>query len=97
MTMEVIKKLWILVIIFFIKCGETPTEQNFEDIQKIQYGMSVKEVERIMRNKPIRVSDNPQMNVFIFDYKNNAFGASDNFRIYFSDRDSTVISINYGE
>lgn len=94
--MEVIRHTYFLAFIFCIAC-ETPTEQNFEDIQKIQYGMSFKEVDNIMRNKPIRIWDNPRANVIIYDYENKTFGASDNFRICFFNKDSTVVSIGYGD
>lgn len=91
------KKCYFLGFLLCVGCGETPTEQNFADIQKIQRGMSIREVDSIMRNAPIRIWDNPRANIIILDYENKAFGASDDFSICLSEKDSLVVNIYYGD
>ena len=86
--------LWIL---FFYGCTDKETQQNFQDIHKINKKMHFQEAIKIMRNPPIKIWNNPSKNVFFYDYKNNTFGGSSDFSIIFSMRDSLVIEINYGD
>lgn len=90
------KENLFLFFLFFMSCT---SDKNYEDICKIKKGMSHKEVMSIMRNDTIRSMKNPNYanGIFIYFYKNNSFGVSDDFSIIFSEKDSTVIDIGYGD
>jgi hypothetical protein len=91
------KKMIFLFIMFaYLSCSNKPNE-NFEDISKIQIGMSYKEVQKIMRNNyKDRISASYSDTLFIDRYE-PGFGASDYFGIVYSEKDSIVVEINLGD
>ena len=73
------------------------TEQNFEDISKIQKGMNYQEVQKIMRNDYlVRTSPNCDNTIFLEKYESPS-GASDDYGIVFRKKDSIVVEINLGD
>ena len=58
--------LWIL---FLYGCTDKETQQNFQDIHKINKKMHFQEAIKIMRNPPIKIWNNPSKNVFFMTIK----------------------------
>ena len=71
--------------------------RNFNNLKKVEIGMTMHQVDSIMKNKPKTIEkafwDD---NLFVY-YYNSGFGASDDFSIVFSKRDSLVTSIGFGD
>ncbi|MDO4880382.1 MAG: hypothetical protein Q3983_03810 [Capnocytophaga sp.] len=59
--------------------------------------MHLKQVDSVMRNKPIYIMNNEPQYLFLYYYKNNTFGVSDDLCIVFSMKDSLVTHIYYGD
>jgi outer membrane protein assembly factor BamE (lipoprotein component of BamABCDE complex) len=90
------KVTWIVLLISIAACDSPRSEENAENLKQIGVGMRIEEVEKIM-GKPAKIIISPyEPNRYDFMY-NAPFGMSDNFHIYISREDSTVISINNGQ
>jgi len=87
------KKILIILVILTTGCvGEAA--KNFEDLEHVEIGMSFSRVQGIMSNKPIKVEVSSD-DYFIEVYSSH-FAASDDYRIFYSKLDSTVVDIGYG-
>lgn len=86
----------ILLVFLFAGCsGEA--EQNFDDLQKIQSGMTAAQVRKVMTNNPESVQEaywNPGL--FVYFYKSPP-AASDHYQVIFNKADSTVVEVNFGD
>ncbi len=86
----------VILLISIVACNSPRSEENAEKLKRIEIGMRIEEVEKIM-GKPARITIAPyRPNKYDFMY-NAPAGTSDNFHIYISREDSTVISINNGQ
>ena len=84
-----------LITIMIFGCSQTKADKNAEQIKKIKTGMTDKEVRAIM-GKPDKIETQPLYNQeynFLFVAPT---GYSDNFRVFFTIKDSTVIRVGDG-
>lgn len=91
------KKIFIYIVlsVFFISCQKS--RQNEEDINKIEIGMKYQDVQKIMRNKPIKYKSKYDGDSIITKLYEAPFGASGDFKIIYQAKDSIVINIYYGD
>lgn len=64
---------------------------------KITKGMSFDSVNVVMKNKPREIKTAFWNDSLFVQYYDSGFGASDDFKIIFSKKDSIVVDIEYGD
>lgn len=89
-----------VLLIFFLflllfGCDSKQTDRNAVEIKKIKTGMSVKEVRELL-GTPNKIRMPPLITDEVDLIYSSPFGYSDNFHIFISKRDSTVIRIGDG-
>lgn len=90
-----IKAIYLFCILLVYSCSSPVSEKNAENIKKVEIGMTLDEVLKIMNN-PEKVVIYPYNNdEYVYLYTSPT-GYSDNFRIYISRRDSIVLRIGDG-
>lgn len=88
--------IYLLCVVILFSCS-SKSDENFEDLKKIKQKMPFIEVRKIMRNKEIGIENAYyNENLFILKY-DSGVGASDDFKIIFSKKDSLVTDIGYGD
>lgn len=89
-----------ILIIFFINIGcNKSAEQNKKDIEKVEIGMSYEDVQTIMQNKYFHTYSGHKFNdtIPVFShYYHSPFASSGDYQIWYSKKDSTVISLYLG-
>lgn len=94
--MEMFKKyaysLSLTIIFLLNSCGDPKLDKNEQNLKKVKVNMTVLQVEALM-GKPDAIFT--EANLFRYMYKAPS-GMSDDFYIFFSQKDSIVISINDG-
>ena len=89
-------KITFLILIVNLSCDSKP-DQNFKDLQKVEIGMTLYETSSIMRNQP-KSKETAYWNKDLYvHYYDSGFGASDDFMIVYSKKDSLVVEIGYGD
>lgn len=87
----------ICLMIFLIMCNcSNKANENFEDIQKIKNGMTVKEVNNIMRNKPFNMEYSDDKARYYVLYE-SPYAASGHFYIEYTTKDDIVINTYKGD
>lgn len=92
------KKLFVLfsIFVFFYSCV-SKADTNFENLKKIEKGMTIQQVDSIMIYKPnLREEAFWDKSKFVYYYE-SGFGSSDDFKIIFSKTDSIVTNIECGD
>lgn len=84
--------LSIAIVFLLNSCGDPKLDKNEQNLKKVKVNMTVPQVEALM-GKPDTIFI--EANLFRYKYK-APLGMSDDFYIFFSQKDSTVISINDG-
>lgn len=85
-----------LIVCIFFSCHHRHVE-NFEDLQKIETGMTLKEVLSKMRNEPIHAEEAYwDKGLFVYSFASPP-AASDHYKVIFREKDSTVVEILYGD
>lgn len=94
--MTINKILFIFFILFFMtSCNQEKEKRNYENIKKIQKGMSLNQVTEIMGNPDYIYNSLPAPmladfdSIFIYNYR-STIGASGNIQVWFEKNDSTV-------
>lgn len=94
--MTIDKFFFILFVLFFMtSCNQDKEKRNYENIKKIQKGMSLDQVIEIMGNPDYIHNSLPAPmsadfdSIFIYNYK-FTIGASGDIEIWFENSDSTV-------
>ena len=90
------KKLIILIVIFILSCN-SKEDETYDDLLKIRKGMRLGRVDSIMRNKPREIKSAFWDNSLFVQYYDSGVGASDDFKIILSKKDSLVVDIEYGD
>ena len=90
------KKLLILIVIFILSCN-SKEDETYDDLLKIRKGMRLGRVDSIMRNKPREIKSAFWDNSLFVQYYDSGVGASDDFKIVLSKKDSLVVDIEYGD
>ena len=90
------KKLMILIVIFILSCN-SKEDETYDDLLKIRKGMRLGRVDSIMRNKPREIKSAFWDNSLFVQYYDSGVGASDDFKIVLSKKDSLVVDIEYGD
>ncbi|PZD78983.1 hypothetical protein [Mesonia sp. K7] len=91
-----IKLFFIFLIPLLFSCSNTAIE-NFEDLKKIEIGMSLETAKSKMRHQPEKVETAVwDSTKYVYYYKSPAF-AADYYKIIVSKKDSLVSGIDYGE
>ena len=90
------KKLMILIVIFILSCN-SKEDETYDDLLKIRRGMRLGRVDSIMRNKPREIKSAFWDNSLFVQYYDSGVGASDDFKIVLSKKDSLVVDIEYGD
>lgn len=89
---------YLLLVALLVSCKST--NQNEIDLSKVKIGMKYHEVQAIMTNRFTRTYDghklNQKLRVFTH-YYTAPIGASGDFEIWYNEKDSTVVSIYYGD
>lgn len=86
--------LLLFVAILFFSC-QSKEQENWDDLQQVKVGISLKEATRTMRNAPDIVDTyNKDTLVLFYD---STFGSSDDYKIVISKKDSVVSKIGYGD
>lgn len=93
---KIIQYIFIcLITLMIFGCSQTKADKNAELIKKIKSGMTDKEVRAIMGN-PDSIENQPLYNQeYNFLYEAPT-AYSDNFRVFFTIKDSTVVRIGDG-
>lgn len=86
-----------LCLLFLLISCKSKEEENWDDLQKIKVGMTYNHVNVIMRHAPKSVEVAFWNDSLFVCYYDSAFGSSDDYRIVFSKKDSTVVEIGYGD
>lgn len=93
---KIIQYIFIcLITLMIFGCSQTKADKNAEQIKKINAGMTDKEVRAIMGN-PDKIETQPLYNQEYNFFYESPTGYSDNFRVFFTIKDSTVIRIGDG-
>lgn len=71
--------------------------KNYDDLLEVKTGMSYNEVDIIMTNRPIKVVPAFWNDSLFVQYYEPGFGASDDYKVVFSIKDSTVVDVEYGD
>lgn len=87
---------FFLISLFGISCNIN-SSNNYEDLKKIEIGMSIIEVDKIMRNNPIKLDRAIYNDSKIIEYYESPMAASDYFQIVYSSNDSIVVEIYFGD
>lgn len=90
------KKLIILIVIFILSCN-SKEDKTYDDLLKIKKGMCLSSVDSIMRNNPKEIKSAFWDNSLFVQYYDSGVGASDDFKIILSKKDSLVVDIEYGD
>ncbi len=93
-TLVCLNALIITFLIFVLSCRNKQYYLNYDNLKKVKINMQISEVKEIM-GKPDSVCMSNYENKIWLMY-NSPSGMSDNFYIYFSSVDSTVVCINDG-
>ena len=88
----------LYLIISFIK-NYVEANHNEEDIKKVTIGMKFKEVQKIMTQDTVFSGKQiyKQTIPVIAHFYDSSFGSSDFIQIWYTQKDSTVISVNCGD
>ena len=90
------RKIFFLIIFLIIySCGDK-IKENHEDIIKIKKGMTMKEVNGIMRNSPFKVRFTDDKKNFYISYSSH-FASSGDIYIEYRAKDSVVIDTYIGD
>lgn len=97
-----IRSIHLLLIVVFMatsvaSCTNGNGEQNFEDLKKVQQGMTIDEVHAVMENVPIRTGVAHWSDSLIYEEYESAFGASDHYKVIYSRLDSAVVQVQWGD
>jgi len=97
--MEAIKRnvFWIILIVFAVGCVSGESGQNFEDLSKIEKGMTIKEVGVIMRNDPMHLKVAHWSDSLLVESYESPAAASDDYKIIYQLLDSTVVEVRWGD
>jgi hypothetical protein len=88
--------IYVFCLCFLFSCS-SKSDENFEDLKKIKPKMSFIEVRKIMRNKESSVENAYYDDKLLIVRYDSGMGASDDFKIILSKKDSLVISIEFGD
>lgn len=90
------KRISILLILMTLCIGCEKAYENQEDLNKIEIGMDMTDVELIMRNDAMEYESKYDADSIITKLYEAPIGAAGDFEIIYSKKDSTVLRINYG-
>ncbi|HEU4495601.1 MAG TPA: hypothetical protein VFR70_00975 [Flavobacterium sp.] len=91
------KKIMIFISVILIIGCNSKSSENYESLLKIKKGMSHDSVNSIMKNKPREIKTAFWNDTLFVNYYDSGFGASDDFKIVFNKKDSTVVDVEYGD
>ncbi len=93
------KRYLLLVLLFFslISCLSKKGTANRLNLEKVKMGMTMKEVHQIMAIKPITLEKTYWADSLFSESYESEFGASDNHKVIYFTKDSTVLEVWYGD
>lgn len=96
MNMKLIKCFTIILLLVLTSCGSSPrATANAENLKKLKPGMRIEELNKIM-GMPDVIEIQPFANdEYVFQYLSPS-GNSDNFYVFVSRSDSTILRIADG-
>ena len=84
-------------MVFFIFSCNGKEDKTYDDLLKIKKGMSLSEVDTIMRNNPREIKSAFWNDSLFVQYYDSGVGASDDFKIILNKKDSIVVDIEFGD
>jgi hypothetical protein len=91
-----VNRLAIILIVIVTGCG-SKADQNFADLKIIRDRMKISEVHSIMKNDPINFEQAYWSDSLLVENYESGFGASDDYKIVYSKKDTTVVRIEWGD
>lgn len=96
-TQNMEQRIILLSMFLFILGCNHGGYKNYNDLLKVKTGMSYNEVDFIMTNSPIKVAPAFWNDSLFVQYYEPGFGASDDYKVIFSIKDSIVVDVEYGD
>lgn len=94
------QSMFILLTLFltvFFGCSSSEGDENFEQLQEIEKGMSILQVHSIMTNDQISLEEAYWSDTLLIESYESGFGSSDYYKIIYSKKDSSVVEVFWGD